>query len=154
MADNFQGTCHCGESTYRLSGRPLFTHACHCYDCQKRTGSAFGITTFILRREFECLSGAEKAFEVSANSTQFSCSTCDTRIYRVSKNFPESLIINPSTLEDLDIGTPDAHIWTKRKRPWLTLDAGIPQFDEEYETNDVWPQESLQRLERIQSGQS
>ena len=40
----------------------------------------------------------------------------------------------------------NAHIWTKEKHAWLELPAHIPQFEEGYDRNKVWPQESLERL--------
>ncbi|MEZ5503494.1 MAG: GFA family protein [Halioglobus sp.] len=29
--------------TYKVNSEPLFTYACHCNSCQKRTGSAFSL---------------------------------------------------------------------------------------------------------------
>lgn len=43
------GRCECEALRYELGAVPLFTHACHCLDCQRRTGSAFSMTTFVMR---------------------------------------------------------------------------------------------------------
>ena len=40
----------------------------------------------------------------------------------------------------------NAHIWTKEKHAWLELPAHIPQSDEGYDRNKVWPRKSLDRL--------
>ncbi len=37
------GSCQCGQVQLKLTTPPLFTYACHCRDCQKRTGSAFSM---------------------------------------------------------------------------------------------------------------
>ena len=37
----------CGEVRYRLKSDPLFTHCCHCLNCQRQTGSAFVINVLI-----------------------------------------------------------------------------------------------------------
>ena len=37
------GRCQCGAISYTLNNEPLFGYACHCYNCQKRTGSAFSM---------------------------------------------------------------------------------------------------------------
>ena len=37
------GSCQCGAITYTVDAEPLFTYACHCSSCQKRTGSAFSL---------------------------------------------------------------------------------------------------------------
>ena len=38
-----EGGCTCRQLRYRLSGTPLFVHACHCRWCQRETGTAFAI---------------------------------------------------------------------------------------------------------------
>ncbi len=35
-----EGGCACGAVRYRLTSDPLFTHCCHCLNCQRQTGSA------------------------------------------------------------------------------------------------------------------
>ena len=38
-----EGGCTCGKIRYRLSGRPLIVHACHCTWCQRETGSVHAL---------------------------------------------------------------------------------------------------------------
>ena len=33
-ASTIKGGCSCGQVRYQLTQDPLFTHACHCTDCQ------------------------------------------------------------------------------------------------------------------------
>ena len=42
-----EGGCACGEVRYRVTSDPLFTHCCHCLNCQRQTGSAFVINVLI-----------------------------------------------------------------------------------------------------------
>lgn len=37
-----QGGCLCGTIRYRGEAEPAWAGVCHCRDCQKFTGSAFG----------------------------------------------------------------------------------------------------------------
>ena len=55
-------------------------------------------------------------------------------------------VIFVETLDDMRVLEINAHIWTKEKHAWLELPAHIPQFEEGYDRNKVWPQESLDRL--------
>jgi hypothetical protein len=41
------GGCLCGAVRYALGAAPLLAYACHCHDCQTRTGSAFTLTLVI-----------------------------------------------------------------------------------------------------------
>jgi hypothetical protein len=45
-----EGGCACGAMRYRLTAAPLIVHACHCRDCQRLTGDAFALNTWIERR--------------------------------------------------------------------------------------------------------
>ena len=42
-----QGRCACGEVRYRMNGKPMFVHCCHCRWCQRETGSAFALNGLI-----------------------------------------------------------------------------------------------------------
>lgn len=142
------GGCVCGELRYVLRAPPLFTHACHCLDCQKRTGSAFGTTTFVMRNDLGITHGQLSAERTSVRSTAHSCPSCRILIYTESTEFP-SVILNPGTLDDPSIAAPQAHIWVRRKQAWLTLPADVPQFEEQYDRDTTWPADSLARYRHV-----
>jgi hypothetical protein len=49
------GECECGLVKYTLTGDdPLRTYACHCLNCQTRSGSAFGEHAMLLASTFVC----------------------------------------------------------------------------------------------------
>jgi len=146
------GRCHCESVRYRLNGSPLFTHACHCLDCQRQTGSAFWMATIVLRGDLEMTHGSLVPRPRSARSTEQRCASCDTTLYVESTHFPVSVILRSGTLDDPRVATPQAHIWVKRKLPWLTLPADVPQFDEGYDPSTTWPAESLARLRAAERG--
>ena len=52
-----EGGCACGAVRYRLTSDPLFTHCCHCVNCQRQTGSAFVINLLIETDRVELLAG-------------------------------------------------------------------------------------------------
>ena len=47
------GNCICGEIVYTIKSKPLFTHACHCKDCKKITGSSFVVNTSIFENSLD-----------------------------------------------------------------------------------------------------
>jgi hypothetical protein len=141
-----EGGCACGALRFALRAPPLFTHVCHCRDCQRRTGSAFSITTIVLRDDLAITSGSLAAKAVSARSTAFVCAECETAVYVASTTYPVTFVLRPGTLDDPSTATPQAHIWVRRKQPWVVLPDGVPAFAEEYETETTWPAVSLARL--------
>jgi hypothetical protein len=51
MTESFEqrGGCHCGALRYTMAMPPRWIHACHCTDCQRHTGSAFGLVAAVPR---------------------------------------------------------------------------------------------------------
>jgi hypothetical protein len=41
--------CCCGSLCAEVSGEPALVAACHCMECQRRTGSPFGVSTYFLK---------------------------------------------------------------------------------------------------------
>src|SRR6266480_4718966 len=79
------GGCACGEVRYRLTSDPLFTHCCHCRNCQKQTGSAFVINLLIETDRVELLAGEPQPVDVPRDdgSVQriYRCPTCKVAVY-------------------------------------------------------------------------
>lgn len=140
------GRCRCEALRYELAAAPLFTHACHCLDCQRRTGTAFSMTTIVLRDDLRITQGTTSSQKISPRSTEYLCADCATVIYTASTRFPETVILRPGTLDDPSIALPQAHIWVRRKQSWVTLPPDVPQFKEQYDRETVWPAKSLARL--------
>ena len=53
--------------------------------------------------------------------------------------------IRVGTLDDPGSTPPDVHIYTSSKQPWVTLPPDALAVEEYYVTDDVWPEESLER---------
>lgn len=139
------GACLCGATLFRIND-PLFTHACHCLNCQKRTGGAFSIATFVLASDLELLTG-EVIFEARQYNSSFegaACTVCGTELwYPVGAGLT---IVRSAGLADVQAVKPLAHIWVRRKRSWVTLDDDTPQCQEGYDMGSAWPRASLDRL--------
>src|SRR6185295_11022685 len=53
----YTGRCFCEATRYRITAEPLTLYACHCTDCQKRSGSAFGLSMWVPRASLEVIAG-------------------------------------------------------------------------------------------------
>lgn len=126
------GSCQCGAVTYSVSAEPLFTYACHCGSCQKRTGSAFSLGLVVATEAME-LTGALTAWsrvsEQGNTNTRYSCASCGNIIYGIGDTNPGLAKLQPGTLDDTSAVEPDVHMWTSRKQPWLILPDRVPRFE-------------------------
>ena len=51
------GGCQCDQIRYAVSGEPIVLYRCHCTECQRQSGSAFGMSMWIKEGEFKITSG-------------------------------------------------------------------------------------------------
>ena len=127
------GGCQCGRVRYSILSEPITLYICHCRDCQRQSGSAFGMSLIIPESGFQLSSGTLKTFEIRADSgrtkTCAFCPDCGVRIYNATR--PDRISIKAGTLDDVSKLQPQAHGWTSRKQPWTTLPADIPCYNEE-----------------------
>jgi len=100
----------------------------------------------VLRDDLVVARGETVAKPVSPRTTIYRCAACDTTIYSGSTRYPATYIVRGGTFDDAEVVRPGAHIWVKRKHPWIVLPDGTPQYDEDYDVDAVWPRESLDRV--------
>jgi hypothetical protein len=147
-----EGCCACGAVRYRLASDPLFTHCCHCLNCQRQTGSVFVINLLIEADRVELLAGDPQPVDVPRDdgSTQriFRCPTCQVAVFS-EYGRPEVRFVRGGTLDDPSRVTPDVHIFTRSKVGWVTLPESVPAFEVYYDSKALWPAASLERLEAI-----
>jgi hypothetical protein len=149
-----EGGCACGEVRYRLTSDPLFVHCCHCLNCQRQTGSAFVINLLIEADRVEVLAGDPVPVDVSRDDGSkqriYRCPTCQVAVFS-EYGWPELLFVRGGTLDEPSEVTPDVHIFTKSKLPWITLPESVLAFEVYYDSRALWPAASLERLDAIRA---
>jgi hypothetical protein len=149
-----EGGCACGEVRYRLGRPPLFVHCCHCLNCQRQTGAGFAINVLIERDHVELLAREPDRVPVPRSGAKrqqiYRCPVCETAVWSTYTR-KSVLFVRAGTLDDPSAVEPDVHIFTRSKLPWLTLPASKPVFETYYDTQKLWPQASLERLEALRS---
>ena len=147
-----EGGCACGDVRYRLTSQPLFTHCCHCLNCQRQTGSAFVINLLIEADRLELLTRMPQPVAAPRDdgSTQliFRCPICQVAVFS-QYGRPEVWFVRGGTLDQPWSVVPDVHIFTRSKLPWITLPESVPAFEVYYDSKVVWPAASLERLEAV-----
>lgn len=147
-----EGHCTCGEVRYRLTDRPLFTHACHCTWCQRETGSAFALNALIETELVERLAGEVEEIDTPSNSGKGQiiarCPSCKVALWsHYAGSGRKAAFVRVGTLEHPGDCPPDIHIFTSTKLPWVTLDDRVPVVPEYYRRSEMWPDWALKRFE-------
>ena len=147
-ATDLTGGCACGALRYRLTSAPMFVNCCHCLNCQRQTGSAFVLNMIIEAARVEVLSGTPTPIAVPREHGPhriFRCPACQIAVWSEYGSRGVLLFVRAGTLDNPSSITPNAHIFTRSKVPWLTLPDSIPSFEVYYDANTLWPPESLER---------
>ena len=119
----YHGQCFCGAIRYRVTQEPLTLYACHCTECQRRTGSAFALSMWVKRADVELLAGKPSRYSVTPESGKTKvatfCANCSARLWGEPMQAPNLAIVQPGTL-DQPLGLdPVAHIWTRSAQRWF-----------------------------------
>lgn len=65
----YTGRCFCEATRFRVNAEPLTLYACHCTDCQKRTGSAFALSLWVPRAAVEATMGEPVARDLKGDTS-------------------------------------------------------------------------------------
>ena len=144
------GGCTCRFVRYRMTGKPLFVHCCHCRWCQRETGSAFALNAMIEADRIQLLEGeVERVATPSLSGKGQKISRCPKCRVALWSNYAASgdavRFVRVGTLDEPDRLPPDIHIFTASKQPWVVLAPGVPAVEEYYRASDYWPKASLER---------
>ena len=149
----FEGGCACGRVRYRMESAPMFVHCCHCLSCQRETGSAFVLNALIETDRVTMLADAPAPVAVPTDSGQshriFRCEGCGVAVASEYGGVEKLRFVRVGTLDAPQALTPDVHIYTRSKLPWIALPAGVPAFEAYYNSKTLWPAESLARRAAI-----
>jgi len=152
MSGEREGGCACGAVRYRLASEPLFVHCCHCLNCQRQTGSAFVINLLIESERVEILAGDPQPVDTPRDdgSAQriYRCPDCRIAVFS-EYGWPEIWFVRGGTLDEPSSVEPDVHIFTRSKLPWVTLPADAPAFEVYYDSQKLWPAQSLERRDAV-----
>lgn len=121
--------CHCGACAIDCIGAPRKVSLCHCLDCQRRTGSAFGLAAFYERSNVTPRSGTPHRFERSSASgcaVRFHfCPACGSTLWWEPTRLPDLVAVAIGAFADPAFPAPTQSVWTGDKHDWLAVPDGL-----------------------------
>jgi hypothetical protein len=132
MPAPYTGGCQCGSVRYVLTAEPIRVAACHCKECQRQSGSAFGMAMPVKKNNLT-VTGLTKQFAcIAATGNEVTgafCPECGVRIYHVLKSVPDMLSLKPGTLDDTSWLRPDLFIWMKSAQGWVPVPNSVKALE-------------------------
>lgn len=126
------GGCLCGHLRYEVNAEPLSVYVCHCTECQRQSGSAFGMSAIVPRSAFSITGKPQRWSRTTERGNVLdgdSCPVCGTRIVHYPRVNEAVAILKPGTLDDTRWLVPVGHIWTRSAQPWVSIPADAVNFE-------------------------
>jgi hypothetical protein len=126
-----RGTCLCRKVEFGVDGPIIGMSNCHCTECRKAYGSAFGTVAICRKNDFKYSKGQNLilSYKQTERVTRYFCSSCGSPLPMVEDW--DTLVGIPAGLLDDDPGiTPSEHIFVAYKAPWWEITDDTPQYQE------------------------
>jgi len=126
-----EARCQCGALTATIADRAeAMTVLCHCLDCQRRSGSPFGVMAYF----------PADAVSVSGEATHFTrrtdsgntysngfCPTCGSTLFSRPGKYPDMIGIAVGTLADPAFPPPARSVYEQSRHAWIGLPDTMPR---------------------------
>ena len=116
--------CACGQLRIVCEGAPEKVSACHCLECRRRTGSAFGIAAFYDRKRtlasgtsHVCERGSDSGFSIAHHF----CPICGSTVFWYPARKPEQVAVAGGCFADGDFPQPTQQVYEHHRKAWLIL---------------------------------
>ena len=125
-----KGSCLCGGIRFEIDSVRWLTD-CHCSNCRKPTGAAFGSYVHVEESKFRLLSGKDliQQFESAPGSFSAFCGTCGSIAPGKAPYLPTTVSIPAGWLDDDPGVRPRLHVFAGSKAPWWDITDGLPQHE-------------------------
>ena len=141
MKAPYEGGCTCDAVRYRCDAPPFVAYTCHCLACQHLTSSAFATCMHVPTEALAVTRGSPASFDRIADSgnalTTSLCAACGSALFVANASRPRTRTIYVGTLDRAAEVAVDAHIWVKRKLPWVHL----PEQHRTFEGQGDWTED-------------
>lgn len=127
-------SCSCGQLSVVVQGKSLGVGVCHCFACQRRTGSVFA-----------ALASFQAPFTVTGNATEYIrvgdqgskykfrfCPICGTNLFHTEEGREEQYIsVAVGAFADPSFPAPQDSVYECRKHSWVQLPPGTQGYDKD-----------------------
>ena len=123
--------CSCASLQVTVEGESMGIVACHCIDCQRRTGAPFGLGAYFAQAKVK-VSGSSQEYvrpTVAGHSfmTNF-CPKCGTSLFWLSGKNAGLIGVAVGAFADPDFSPPVRSVWEQSKHHWVEIGVAAQHF--------------------------
>ena len=119
--------CCCGACSIQVKGEPAINAICHCQNCQRRTGSAFGWSAYFPNENVTATIGAFRTYSIKGDAgnensqERVFCGTCGTTLFWRNRDFAGLTGIAGGCFTDTPLPEPTMTVANETRCAWVTL---------------------------------
>ncbi|WP_374653797.1 GFA family protein [Phenylobacterium sp.] len=127
------GSCLCRAVRFEVHGPLPPVQFCHCGDCRKAQGSAFGSNIPLETKNLRLLSGEDqlRAYDSSPGKQRVFCRRCGSPIFSRLTAKPELLRLRAGTLDPPVRLDRAFHFHVASKADWWEITDDLPRYPDE-----------------------
>lgn len=133
MTQSITGGCLCGAIRYAYDGEVGAAGYCHCADCRRVSGAAFGVSVPVMASGFRVTKGMPKGFTKPGDSgrpvTRYFCPDCGSPLYTQPPLHSDRLFLKAGSLDDPGVVKPNRQAWTMSRVDWAKIEPGIASYE-------------------------
>lgn len=114
--------CCCGACVIKVDTDPALYGVCNCDNCKKRTGSAFGLSSYFQESSFSIISSHTSLYELESESgmqQRHFCSKCGTTLYWYAEPFKGFVGVAGGCFTEVPLLEPDFSTMNDHKYDWV-----------------------------------
>ena len=123
--------CSCGSLRVEVSADPDAVVACHCGECQRRTGSVFGVGAYFKKNHVRA-EGPSKIYvrdgQEGRKLRNHSCPTCGTTVFWEADLRPDNIGVAVGAFHHSNFPQPTRSIWEESKHGWVAFAHDLPHL--------------------------
>ncbi len=128
----YEASCCCRQLSLSFEGEIKRTSLCHCFQCQKRTGSVFGVQTRLDKNNVS-IRGTSTVFQRKGDEDKdiisfHFCPKCGSTVYYEAPWMTGFVAVPIGAFSDPTLPTPVMQIYGNRKHHWVTLPESTVEY--------------------------
>lgn len=121
-----RASCCCGQLSVVVEGELPKTSICHCFQCQRRTGSAFGLQAKFPKERVTVEGNATKFVRSGEGEVVFNfCPQCASTVFWELSGLPGMVVVAVGMFAKPDFPAPTFSVYEARMHSWVELPESI-----------------------------
>ena len=129
-----EAACLCGQLRLDVSGEPFAVSICHCLNCKRRSGSAFGMQAGFKADQVQVTGRYKDYSNISDEEDRKEhvlhfCPDCGSQVFYTEPMEPDLVVVSVGSFADPSFPPPTESGYESRRHPWIGLPDSIARHD-------------------------